>query len=67
MALNLVKKFRDLAEVEANRATIARDQGCLPLLLSQLSSSESDIVFVALEAINFLSMCPENRQIVSFI
>mgnify|MGYP005997257815 CR=1 FL=1 len=65
MALNLVKKFRDLAAVEANRPAIVRDQGCLPLLLSHISSSDSDIVIVALEGINFLSMCPENRPLVS--
>lgn len=65
MALSLVKKFRDLAEVEANRPVIVRDQGCLPLLLSHISSSDSDIVIVALEGIHFLSMCPENRPLVS--
>mmetsp|Transcript_131210 Transcript_131210/g.195534 ORF Transcript_131210/g.195534 Transcript_131210/m.195534 type:complete len:266 (-) Transcript_131210:34-831(-) len=63
MALNLVTKFRDLAAVEGNRAVIVRDQGCLPLLLSHVSSSDSEIVVVALEGINFLSMCPENRPL----
>lgn len=66
MALNLVKKFRDLAEVEENRPVIARDNGCLPLLLSHINSSDSEIVIVALEGINFLSMCPDNRPLVSF-
>ena len=61
MALELVRKFRNLAEVEENRQFIVKDNGCLPLVVNNLHHMDIEVVQTALECIHFLSMSVENR------
>lgn len=62
MALELVRKFRNLAEVEENRVFIVKDHACLPLVINHLHNSDTEVVVTALECINFLSMSSDNRS-----
>ena len=60
MALSVVQQLRDLAAVPDNRHFIVRDHGCLPGLVSFVSSPEEDVKLVALQALEFLSEEPKN-------
>jgi armadillo repeat-containing protein 1 len=60
--LKVVRELRDLAIDPHNRATIVRDQGCLPGLVLFLDNSNPEVVYTALEALHYLAQTPSNRS-----
>ncbi|CAI8010626.1 Armadillo repeat-containing protein 1 [Geodia barretti] len=61
--LKVVQQLRDLAADPQNRATIVRDQGCLPGLVIFLDNDNPDVVLTALEALFYLAQVPSNRPL----
>lgn len=61
--LKVVQQLRDLAADPQNRATIVRDQGCLPGLVIFLDNGNPKVVLTALEALGFLAQVPSNRPL----
>lgn len=59
--LQVVRELRDLTVDPQNRATIVRDQGCLPGLVVFLDNSNPEVVATALEALHYLAEVPSNR------
>jgi len=60
MALAVVTQLRALAAVVENRPFIVRDHGCLPGLVSFLRDDDEQVVFTALETLNFLAQLESN-------
>lgn len=61
--LKVVQQLRDLAADPQNRATIVRDQGCLPGLVIFLDNDNPHVVLTALEALFYLAQVPSNRPL----
>lgn len=61
----IVTHLRDLASDPRNRATIVRDQGCLPGLVLFLDNPDADVVETALETLLFLASCDDNKGIMT--
>jgi len=61
--LKVVQQLRDLALDPHNRATIVRDQGCLPGLVIFLDNENPHVVLTALEALHYLAQVPSNRPL----
>lgn len=61
--LKVVQQLRDLAADPQNRATIVRDQGCLPGLVIFLDNDNPHVVITALEALYYLAQVPSNRPL----
>lgn len=61
--LKVVQQLRDLAADPQNRATIVRDQGCLPGLVIFLDNDNPEVVQTALEALFYLAQVPSNRPL----
>lgn len=61
--LKVVQQLRDLAADPQNRATIVRDQGCLPGLVIFLDNDNPQVVLTALEALHYLAQVPSNRPL----
>eukprot|EP00051_Salpingoeca_urceolata_P008188 m.104133 g.104133 ORF g.104133 m.104133 type:complete len:277 (-) comp15624_c0_seq1:155-985(-) len=62
MELPIVTQLRDLAQDPANRVSIVSDQGCLPGLVLFLDNDETAVIDTAVEALELLSRCAENRD-----
>ncbi|XP_064406251.1 armadillo repeat-containing protein 1-like [Halichondria panicea] len=61
--LKVVQQLRDLAADPQNRATIVRDQGCLPGLVIFLDNDNPHVVGTALEALYYLAQVPSNKSL----
>jgi len=62
-ALAVVRHLHSLAEKPENRATIVKDQGCLPGLVLFLDNKESDVVLLVLKTLQLLAEHAPNRKI----
>jgi len=62
-ALAVVRHLYSLAEKPENRATIVKDQGCLPGLVLFLDNKESDVVLLVLKTLQLLAEHAPNRKI----
>lgn len=61
--LKVVQQLRDLTADPQNRATIVRDQGCLPGLVIFLDNDNPHVILTALEALSYLAQVPSNRAL----
>lgn len=61
--LKVVQQLRDLTADPQNRATIVRDQGCLPGLVMFLDNENPQVILTALEALYYLAQVPSNRPL----
>ncbi|KJE88915.1 armadillo repeat-containing protein 1 [Capsaspora owczarzaki ATCC 30864] len=59
----VVNQLHSLASHPEFRATIVRDQGCLPGLLLFLDHADPKVAGMALETLRMLSECEENRSV----
>eukprot|EP00049_Salpingoeca_infusionum_P019139 m.360421 g.360421 ORF g.360421 m.360421 type:complete len:282 (+) comp19027_c0_seq1:148-993(+) len=60
--LKIVTQLRQLASDPRNRKAIVQDHGSLPGLVLFLDNSDPRVVETAVEALNLLSQCKENRR-----
>jgi len=62
-ALAVVKQLHSLAENPENRASIVKDQGCLPGLVLFLDNKETEVVLLVLKTLLLLAEHVPNRKI----
>lgn len=60
MEIGIVSQICELAKTPANRATIVKDQGCLPGLVLFLDNSDVAVVETAVKALYYLAECEDN-------
>jgi hypothetical protein len=59
----IVRQLRSLAADAENRAYIVKDKTCFLGLVKFLDSEDTEVVFLALETLQFLTLRLENRDI----
>ncbi|KYO19059.1 armadillo repeat-containing protein 1-like [Alligator mississippiensis] len=64
-ALSVANQLRHLSSDPGNRETIVKDEGCLSGLILFLDHPNTEVVYLALQALQYLSECPSNCEIVT--
>ncbi|XP_014378667.2 armadillo repeat-containing protein 1-like [Alligator sinensis] len=64
-ALFVANQLRHLSSDPGNRETIVKDEGCLSGLILFLDHPNTEVVYLALQAPQYLSECPSNCEIVT--
>ncbi|XP_019405759.1 PREDICTED: armadillo repeat-containing protein 1-like [Crocodylus porosus] len=64
-ALAVANQLRNLSSDPGNRETIVKDKGCLSGLILFLDHPNTEVVYLALQALQYLSECPSNCEIMT--